>query len=136
MIKKLFSIFTISLVAAAVVTFFSATPTFAAIFDGSVQSGVDAARGSDVPSTLLGDGGALTTIVNAMLFIIGFLSVIMLIFGGLRYIISGGNAAAVTTAKNTILYAIVGLIIAIFAYAIVNFVIGSITGTGAGGTNV
>lgn len=105
-------------------------------FNGTVQSGVNAARGTDVPSTLLGDGGALTTIVNALLFIIGFLSVIMLIFGGLRYIISGGNAAAVTTAKNTILYAIVGLIIAIFAYAIVNFVIGSLTGTATGGTNI
>lgn len=112
------------------------TPVIASAFDGSVRGGVDAARGSDVPSTLLGDGGALTTIVNAMLFIIGFLSVIMLIWGGLRYIISGGNAAAVTTAKNTILYAIVGLIIAIFAYAIVNFVIGSLTGGTAGGTNV
>lgn len=71
-----------------------------------------------------------------MLFIVGFLSVIMLIFGGLRYIISGGNSAAVTSAKNTILYAIVGLIIAIFAYAIVNFVIGSVTGGGTAGTNV
>ena len=111
-------------------------PVSAEAFNGTVQSGVNAARGTDVPSTLLGDGGALTTIVNALLFIIGFLSVIMLIFGGLRYIISGGNAAAVTTAKNTILYAIVGLIIAIFAYAIVNFVIGSLTGTATGGTNI
>ena len=111
-------------------------PVSVEAFNGTVQSGVNAARGTDVPSTLLGDGGALTTIVNALLFIIGFLSVIMLIFGGLRYIISGGNAAAVTTAKNTILYAIVGLIIAIFAYAIVNFVIGSLTGGGASGTNV
>lgn len=111
-------------------------PVSVEAFNGTVQSGVNAARGTDVPSTLLGDGGVLTTIVNALLFIIGFLSVIMLIFGGLRYIISGGNAAAVTTAKNTILYAIVGLIIAIFAYAIVNFVIGSLTGGGAGGTNV
>jgi len=111
-------------------------PVSVEAFNGTVQSGVNAARGTDVPSTLLVDGGALTTIVNALLFIIGFLSVIMLIFGGLRYIISGGNAAAVTTAKNTILYAIVGLIIAIFAYAIVNFVIGSLTGGTSGGTNV
>ncbi len=136
MTNKLLIVLAASLVAVGAVVLFSTTPASAAFFDGSVQSGVDAARGSDVPSTLLGDGGALTTIVNAMLFIIGFLSVIMLIFGGLRYIISGGNAAAVTTAKNTILYAIVGLVIAIFAYAVVNFVIGSLTGTSAGGTNV
>lgn len=105
-------------------------------FSGTVTDGVQAARGTDVPSVLLGDGGVVTMVVNALLFVVGFLSVIMLIFGGLRYIVSGGNASAVTAAKNTILYAIVGLIIAIFAYAIVNFVIGSITGGATGGTNV
>ena len=135
MIKKSISVLALSAVAVGTTLFLASTPA-AAIFDGTVQSGVDAARGTDVPSTLLGDGGVLTTVINAMLFIVGFLSVIMLIFGGLRYIISGGNSAAVTTAKNTILYAIVGLIIAIFAYAIVNFVIGSVTGTGTAGTNV
>lgn len=121
---------------ALIATFALFAPVTVGALDGTVQGGVNAARGTDVPSTLLGDGGVLSTIVNTMLFIIGFLSVIMLIFGGLRYIISGGNAAAVTAAKNTILYAIVGLIIAIFAYAIVNFVIGSLTGTASGGTNV
>jgi hypothetical protein len=61
----------------------------------------------------------------------------MLIWGGLRYVVSGGNSNSVTAAKNTILYAIVGLIIALFAYAIVNFVIGSLTnGSMTGGTNV
>ena len=121
---------------ALIATFALFAPVTVGALEGTVQDGVNAARGTDVPSTLLGDGGVLSTIINTMLFIIGFLSVIMLIFGGLRYIISGGNAAAVTAAKNTILYAIVGLIIAIFAYAIVNFVIGSLTGTASGGTNV
>ena len=101
-----------------------------------VQSGVDAARAVDVPANLLGDGGVVTTAVNALLFVVGALSVIMLIWGGLRYIISGGNSGAVTAAKNTILYAIVGLVIALFAYAIVNFVIGSLTGSVSAGTNV
>ncbi|OYX37774.1 hypothetical protein B7Z00_02965 [Candidatus Saccharibacteria bacterium 32-50-10] len=134
MTTKTLLVLAVSALAVGAVLFIA--PVSVEAFNGTVQSGVNAARGTDVPSTLLGDGGVLTTIVNTLLFIIGFLSVIMLIFGGLRYIISGGNAAAVTTAKNTILYAIVGLIIAIFAYAIVNFVIGSLTGGGAGGTNV
>ena len=134
MTTKTLLVLAVSALAVGAVLFIA--PVSVEAFNGTVQSGVNAARGTDVPSTLLGDGGALTTIVNALLFIIGFLSVIMLIFGGLRYIISGGNAAAVTTAKNTILYAIVGLIIAIFAYAIVNFVIGSLTGTATGGTNI
>lgn len=134
MTTKTLLVLAVSALAVGAVLFIA--PVSVEAFNGTVQSGVNAARGTDVPSALLGDGGVLTTIVNTLLFIIGFLSVIMLIFGGLRYIISGGNAAAVTTAKNTILYAIVGLIIAIFAYAIVNFVIGSLTGGGAVGTNV
>ena len=103
--------------------------------ESPVQSGVDAARAAEVPSTIMGGDGIVTTAVNALLFVVGALSVIMLIWGGLRYVISGGNSSAVTAAKNTILYAIVGLIIALFAYAIINFVIGSLTGGFSGGTN-
>ena len=51
----------------------------------------------------------------------------MLIYGGIRYVLSSGDSGAVQNAKNTIMYAIIGLVIAILAYAIVNFVIGSIT---------
>ena len=102
----------------------------------SVQTGANAAQGNGQPSDLFGDNGIFTTITNTMLFIIGALSVIMLILGGLRYVISGGNAAAITAAKNTILYAIVGLIVALLAYAAINFVLTTlVTGTG-GGTNI
>ena len=70
--------------------------------------------------------GVFTDIANTALFIIGALSVIMLIYGGIRYTISGGDSAAVTAAKNTILYAIVGLVVAILASAIVNYVLGQL----------
>lgn len=69
----------------------------------------------------------IKNIVNALLFIVGAISVIMLIYGGLRYSASGGSANSVTAAKNTILYAIVGLVVAFSAYAIVNWVIGEIS---------
>jgi multisubunit Na+/H+ antiporter MnhB subunit len=49
----------------------------------------------------------------------------MLIIGGIRYTISQGDQSQVTSAKNTILYAIIGLIVAILAYALVNFVVTS-----------
>jgi ABC-type Na+ efflux pump permease subunit len=49
----------------------------------------------------------------------------MLIIGGIRYVVSGGDSAAVTSAKNTILYAVVGIVVAILAFALVNFVITS-----------
>ncbi len=65
-------------------------------------------------------------IINAILYIIGLLAVVMVIIGGVQYTTSGGDSAAVTKAKNTILYGIVGLAIAILAYAIVNFVIGKL----------
>ena len=105
----------------------------------SIIEGVNAAKGEGQPTELLGDAGVLTTITNILLFVVGALSVIMLIVGGLRYVISGGNASAVTAAKNTILYAIVGLIIAFLAYAAINFVLGAVApggGVGSGGTNV
>lgn len=85
--------------------------------------GSGCAHGTDQPVTLFGDGGIFTTIVNILLYIIGAVAVIMLIIGGVRYVVSGGDSAAVTGAKNTILYAVIGIVVAILAYAIVNFVI-------------
>lgn len=106
-------------------------------FDGGIQGGADSARGADQTTELFGQTGIFRTITNVLLFILGAISVIMIIIGGLRYVVSGGNATAVTAAKNTILYAIVGVIVALLAYAIVNFVLNSFTGgTGTGGTNV
>jgi len=102
-----------------------------------IMDGVNAAHGLGQPTTLFGDAGIITSITNTMLFIVGALSVIMIIIGGIRYAISGGNSASVTAAKNTILYAIVGLIIAFLAFAAVNFVLGALsTGGQAGFTNV
>lgn len=97
---------------------------------GGAQGGVDSARGEGVPSNFAnGDGSIVRRIINIMLYAVGVISVIMLIFGGFRYVISGGQKEAVTSAKNTILYAIVGLLVAIFAYAIIKFVIGAAIGT-------
>jgi len=111
-------------------------PSYAA--DLSIQGGANSARGDDQVVNLFGSTGIFSTITNTLLFLLGAISVIMIIIGGLRYVISGGDSAAVTAAKNTILYAIVGVIVAILAYAIINFVIGSFSASGgaAGGTSV
>ena len=99
----------------------------------SVRSGVEAARGADQPTVLFGDGAIFSTAVNVLLFLIGAIAVIMIIFGGFKYVISGGDSAAVTSAKNTILYAIIGVVVAILAYAIITFVLDSLaTGTAGG----
>ena len=64
-------------------------------------------------------------IVNVLLFIVGVVSVIMIVIGGIKYTTSNGDSNQVTSAKNTILYSVIGLIVAILAYAIVDFVIGA-----------
>ena len=95
--------------------------------DLTVQNGADCSGGqSGTPNQLFGDGSIFQNITNAALFLIGAISVIMLIYGGIRYTISGGDTKNVTDAKNTILYAVVGIVVAIMAYAIVNFVIGKL----------
>ena len=79
----------------------------------------------------IGAGNDLTTIVkrviNVAMAVLGVVCVIMLIMGGYNYTMSGGDANKVTKAKNTILYAVIGLVIALLALAIVNFVIGGVT---------
>lgn len=92
---------------------------------GGINAGLNCANpGDSVPQNLFGgDNSVFTTIVNVLLFLIGAISVIMLIYGGIRYTISGGNSANVTAAKNTIMYAIIGLIVAFLAFAIVNWVL-------------
>lgn len=92
----------------------------------SISSGAECARGNGQPSQLVGDGGVFNRITSILLFIVGAVAVIMLIFGGIRYIVSGGDQANVTAAKNTILYAIIGIIVALLAYAAVKFVTTSI----------
>lgn len=94
----------------------------------SVQEGANAARADGMPTELIGDNGVFSRITNTVLLIVGLISVIMLVYGGLRYILSGGDSKKVTDAKNTILYAIIGLIISMLAYAIVHFVLNSVIG--------
>lgn len=67
------------------------------------------------------------TVVNLLSAIVGIVAVIMIIIGGFRYITSGGNDTSVTAAKNTILYAIIGLVVVALAQIIVRFTLSKIT---------
>lgn len=69
-------------------------------------------------------GTAITTGVNTFAFIIGAISIIMVLVGAIRYTLSAGNPQATKEAKDTILYAVVGIVITILSLAIVNFVVG------------
>ena len=65
----------------------------------------------------------IATIINIFSVVVGIIAVIMIVYGGFRYITSGGDSGKVTSARNTILYAIIGLIIVALAQFIVKFVL-------------
>jgi len=67
---------------------------------------------------------SIKNVINILLFVLGMISVLMIVIGGVRYTTSGGDSSSTKGAKDTILYSIVGLIIAMLSYAIVNFVVG------------
>jgi len=85
----------------------------------TIQEGAAKAGGNLAPGLAL----VLSNIVNTLIFVAGIVSVIVIIIGGFRYTTSQGNDKSVTAAKDTILYAVVGLVISILSYAIVNFVL-------------
>jgi hypothetical protein len=71
-----------------------------------------------------------SAIINIFSIIVGVISVIMIIVGGFRYVTSGGESNNVSGAKNTIIYAIIGLVIVALAQFIVKFVLSKISNTG------
>ncbi len=72
------------------------------------------------------DGAQIGNIYNGALAVAGAMTVIFIIIGGIRYVISRGDPSEVTKAKNTILYALIGLLIVILAFVIVRFVTGNV----------
>ena len=96
---------------------------------GGIGPGAGCGKTNNVPTNLFGSGSVFNIVINVMLFIVGLLSVVMIIYAGIRYVMSRGDAGQVKDAKNTIMYAVIGLVISIFAYAIVNWVIFTATNT-------
>ncbi len=72
--------------------------------------------------------GAIQTIVNILLTIVGIIAAVMLIIGGIRYVTSQGESEQTEKAKNTILYALIGLIVIGLSAVIVNFVLSAVAG--------
>lgn len=67
--------------------------------------------------------GLINRVINLLLFAGGLIAVVMVIIGGIRYITSGGDPNSLTAAKNTVMYALIGLVIVMLSYALVNFVV-------------
>lgn len=89
-----------------------------------VSDGIGAATTSEMEGRKIdGDSGLVKSVVNILLWVIGILSIIMIIFSGIRYVTSSGDASKTKAAQNTLIYSVVGLIVAIMAWAIVDLVV-------------
>jgi len=100
-----------------------------AFAQSDIRSGVDSADTGGFADSLFGTDdtdGVFQNIVNALLFLIGAIAVVMLIIGGFRYVVSAGDSNAIESAKKTIMYAIVGIVVAFLAFAAVEFVLSSL----------
>lgn len=95
--------------------------------DGSTVSG-DLSNCGAIKSDLNNNNlmGTLNQIINVIIGVIGFIAVIVIILGGVEYTTSAGDSGKVKKAKDTIMYGIIGLVIALLAYSIVNFVLSSL----------
>ena len=125
-------------VAVAIAGLFVATPAMAVTCPAGSLNGEAATYAQcNIPEEEIkeGDGGlfkTIQTIINWILAILGIVAVIMVILGGFTYMTSQGDSTKVKRAKDTILYGIVGLIIALLAFAIVNFVLVNVFAGGSG----
>lgn len=117
---------TISIISTSTILMWSQNAFAQSIIDPDKRS--DACRGVTGSSNCATNANFLNSllgqVINLLSLLIGAIAVIMLIVGALRYVVSGGDANATKGAKDTILYAIIGLVIAILAQVIIRFVIG------------
>jgi len=99
-------------------------PYFAAAID-DIKGGVDQVNPSGITVQ-----GAITAIVNILSLAVGVFSVIMIIYGGFKFVSSAGDPNGIASAKKTIIYALVGLTLAVLAQAIMRAVIGKVSSAG------
>jgi hypothetical protein len=91
-----------------------------------LTAGASCAQANGTRDNLFAPNGIFVVVANTLIFLVGAVAVIFLIIGGLRYVVSNGDSKAVEGAKNTILYAIVGIVVAVISFALVQFVISSL----------
>ena len=119
--KKLSVLFASFLTVAITASAFLSAPVSANVLDEACTSNPDSALCTEGQTTSVDT--VIDTIVNVLFLLVGLLAVIMIIVSGIRFVTSSGNSGAVESAKKTLLYSVIGLIVALLAYAIVNFVL-------------
>ena len=89
-----------------------------------VKKGITTATTADMGNkSIAGEGGLISILINFLLWTVGVLSVVMIIFSGFRYITSAGDAAKTKSAQTALTYSIVGLIVAVLAWVIVKMIL-------------
>lgn len=107
------------------------TPVYAdSVSTDAADQFLDDAGGSS-GMTQEGLSSVIGTIINFVLGIVGMICVVIIIVGGITYATSQGDAGKVSKATKTLLYGVVGLVVCLLAFAIVNFVLDGIGGTAA-----
>lgn len=130
--KKL-KIAALSIIAGVAAMVFATQPAMALICpDGTQNEGNDVSSLaecslSDNKDTLISTVG---TIINFILGVLGIVAVVIIIYGGFTYMTSSGDSAKLTKARNTLVYGVIGLVVSLLAFAIVNFVINGVFRSG------
>ncbi len=123
--KKIFSMVILVLGVTGLLGF-TALPAYANTKD-EVKSGVTAIGGNESGNRSGDVTKVIQDVINILLFLVGLIAVLMIVISGFRFVTSNGDANTVSSAKNSIIYAVIGLVIAVMAYAIVNFVLVNIS---------
>ena len=121
--KKILKIIPLIITALFGINAFLFTPAYADDICDNEQVPADVRAASGCDGDVNEFPKAVQNIVSAIIVVIGIVAVIFIVVGGIQYITSSGDAAKTKKAKDTILYACIGLVIAALAFAIVNFVI-------------
>lgn len=117
-VKNYYHLALLAVLAVVFIASFSAVPAHALAGGADIKQGIAGAPGAGLTV-----GGVIKTVINLLIFLVGAAAVVMIILGGFKYVTSNGDQSSVTSAKNTILYSVIGLVIAVAAYAIVQFVL-------------
>ena len=92
---------------------------------GSVCQDANAHPNQDAAgnNSIYGKDGLLSKAITILDIVIGLVAVIMIVVGGLKYVLSGGDSNSANSARDTVLYAVIGLVIAVTGQVIVKFVL-------------
>ena len=102
------------------------SPITVSALDSNARNGFNSSVNNVGGSEASGLPEVVVSTINIMLYVAGVIAVIIIVIGALRFVTSEGDAAAANKAKNSIAYALVGLVLAALAYAIVNFILSGI----------